>query len=137
MSAETELLDCPFCGSPTVNDTGFGSAWVCPECVACGPAAQSEEEATELWNTRTPDPINAAAPGTAAERDRLRELLGVMDKENYDLKASNAALVEALEAWVRCRDVDVKAEGTIKPQGWNQSRLNHLYDAAIRARGAE
>lgn len=56
----SELKDCPFCRSDTVNDTspphepheGVGVCWVCPDCVACGPVGKTVEEATDLWNKR-------------------------------------------------------------------------------------
>ena len=67
-----KLKPCPFCGSGNVNDTSppensedpdtnkfSGCYWVCPDCVAVGPFAETPEEATHLWNTR-----NTIPPGS-------------------------------------------------------------------------
>ncbi len=58
-TTEPTLLPCPFCGSSCVNDTSppendgdHSFYWVCPDCVAVGPAEPSLQEATESWNTR-------------------------------------------------------------------------------------
>ena len=57
-----ELKPCPFCGSRNVNDTTPPPDmsdceeqtyyWVCPDCVCCGPIAESVELATKAWNAR-------------------------------------------------------------------------------------
>ena len=75
----SELKPCPFCGSIYVNDTsppemgeGCMNSWVCPDCAAVGPAALTEIDATNLWNTRTPDP---RVVELEAENEDLKEHL--------------------------------------------------------------
>jgi Lar family restriction alleviation protein len=74
MSNSTDLLPCPFCGSPAILIEGHREHWRA-QCSKCGAnigeffANRSRREdqrlATEAWNTRTPDP----------EAARLRETL--------------------------------------------------------------
>ena len=57
----SELLSCLFCGSTDI-DPSFSRgktagnkdsiASGCWDCSACGPDAETEEEAVKLWNTR-------------------------------------------------------------------------------------
>jgi len=54
-----ELKECPFCGSNCVNDTSDPEPnkhglyyWVCPDCIALGPASSTLNEATKAWNSR-------------------------------------------------------------------------------------
>ncbi|TGT65285.1 restriction alleviation protein, Lar family [bacterium M00.F.Ca.ET.159.01.1.1] len=48
------LKACPFCGFSNTEVRNFKSIWfvVCNECHADGPAEDSEQDATEAWNTR-------------------------------------------------------------------------------------
>lgn len=51
-----ELLPCPFCGG-TDTDPSFAMGAGhqnagCMTCAACGPSAQSDDEAVKLWNRR-------------------------------------------------------------------------------------
>lgn len=60
--SDIKLKPCPFCGSECVNDTTppefndiMGFYWVCPDCVACGPASDTVYLATTSWNGRAED----------------------------------------------------------------------------------
>lgn len=64
LTKQSELKNCPFCGSaPRVTTTGVW--WVvCDECACEGPVADSEAEAIAIWNTR---------PASAGVREALGE----------------------------------------------------------------
>ena len=59
---EPELAPCPFCGCSNVvlmdgENQQVGLYCVeCFDCEACGPLAQTEEEAARHWNQRTAGP---------------------------------------------------------------------------------
>lgn len=63
----SDLLPCPFCGStdPEADEQKFpyeGGVKIkqfvgCLDCFTQGPTANNESDAVELWNTRTPPPV--------------------------------------------------------------------------------
>ena len=54
----SELKPCPFCGGEAVLSIVAPCYWVsCSDCCAETHTLESEKEAIQAWNTRTPDPI--------------------------------------------------------------------------------
>jgi hypothetical protein len=80
MNKPTELLPCPFCGSPEhlfiePDETGSGGQWLSPIHVGCGRfrgcgvslCGDDQEEAITRWNTR------ALTTDTTGDTPDLRE----------------------------------------------------------------
>lgn len=72
-----ELAACPFCGwtETVMVDTvkglyGFNVRCENPQCHANGPEGHTREMAVRLWNTRTPTPRKADAPGLESVIER-------------------------------------------------------------------
>lgn len=52
--SELKLLNCPFCGGEARNES-CGNYWVkCAKCGSRGSVKNTEKEAINQWNTRTP-----------------------------------------------------------------------------------
>jgi Lar family restriction alleviation protein len=93
--ADTELLQCPFCGSSELTiclcEYGGHSA-VCGNCEAEGPRVRSQEDATAAWNKRfalasRPAEVDGSPVDQACARVRRAEA---------ELKAARKALMDVM-----------------------------------------
>lgn len=81
MTEPTELLPCPFCGSPDVAiaDDLVTFNGLCNACGASGGYSSYRNGATWLWNRRTPQPTQAQAGAVPLTDAEARSLVWSID----------------------------------------------------------
>lgn len=110
--SETKLLPCPMCGCDTPRDDVYirdGREVQCPSC-GCSVHAfnpDANQHAIAKWNTRTPDPRNAAAQGLAdalkVEFEAQNCVCGMLKYIGQEPPCGRCIIAAALAAWEKAQ----------------------------------
>ena len=114
------LKPCPFCGSDDISEGPHSPYIICNGCGAFGPGNSdvTHEEAIAAWNTRTPEQVIAATPGSMSVTvDDALSLLDEMNEQGRIEYADYSQLHDAIAATLGGVGSEVGSEVTSEVRG--------------------